>query len=130
MNKENILRVAAAIETATLPNFGFNMNYLEISTANQVMPEEAKELNVLDHQPCGTIACIAGWTCAIFAPGAPPSYQEAAEWLGLPPWAYGVGPTYSLFFARGITDLESITPQHAVRVLRYLAETGEVDWNI
>ena len=65
MNRENILKVAEAIETAARDRkglrgkIGFNM----CAYATEAYDEEDRQ--VVDHvDACGTVACIAGWAYA------------------------------------------------------------------
>jgi len=114
MNKENILAVADAIETHSVPDLGFNMGgyFFEGEDA--------------DDGKCGTVACIAGWTCKVL--GEPSNEYEhgwtAGDHLGLDHEQRTL-----LFTPRGwLGSPEIFKARHAVRVLRHLAETGEVDW--
>jgi hypothetical protein len=127
MNKENILKVADAIESATLAKehgIGFNMvSFYDDSGADS------------DHTEyeCCTVACIAGWA-AIMSDGyetvrsLTPSdiSKEAQNYLGL-----SLCEADDLFCASGTrVDMDDITQTDAVKVLRHLAETGDVDWSI
>lgn len=135
MNKRTILKVAKAIETAAkrkegLRGVGFNMDSY-IADADEVR---------CDHvDSCGTVSCIAGWTCLV-AGGLndADSLREieatqsvyaiprrAAEILGI-----DFETRYDLFTPHGAGPWASITPAHAVAVLRHLAETGVVDWSV
>jgi len=128
MNKERILALADLIEaqphTDVDSKHGFNMNSI---------------LHL-----CGTPCCIAGW--AVWeAQGRPERVDRykyetgleipAAEYLEMPldPQHY-CGPAMQLFYPvdddindRNYKDLQ---PVEAAKVLRHLAETGEVDWSI
>lgn len=95
---------------------------------------------------CGTVACIAGWTCALLAPqtdlGLLTTPVQARAVLGLT-----VAQATALFMvvpteddAEGWDmiydmreadwpDLEEITADQVVRVLDHLIETGRVDWS-
>lgn len=118
MNKENILAVADAIEGHKIPGLGFNMEALvEIG-----WPDRSGE-------NCTTVACIAGWAVCVRhnLPADPYSFgvlDDAREWLGLS-WS----KASSLFSPVGF-DYFATTPAQAVRVLRHLAETGDVDWSV
>jgi hypothetical protein len=126
MNKENILKVADAIENATLTKdhgIGFNMAYFF---------ESSGHLEDHTHQECGTTACIAGWASLIsekeVAARDDPDVMEdvAMEYLGLSNMQ-----AVDLFYARCVRKpMADITQAEAVRVLRHLAETGKVDWSI
>lgn len=154
MNKEAIRRVANAIaraertKTGLFGKIGFNM-YRFIT---QIDPE----LDIKDHvDSCGTVACIAGWTClmeledkidVILESGNNSDYsnpgtsmfvaiadiqgnniqERARQILGL-----DVTDACNLFDPRpNNTNLSNITASEAVLVLRHLAKTGEVDWSI
>jgi hypothetical protein len=120
---ENILRVADAIETHSIPGLGFNMGaYIGPAT------EHAKDLS--GHR-CGTIACIAGWTYAVRnkvqSPEPVPTldfdYDAEGVWLGL-----NDDLTHDLF--HGYSNSRLVKPAQAVRTLRHLAATGEVSWEV
>lgn len=131
MNRENILRVADAIENGELVKrgIGFNMAYY-MDYATHRTPDRIDS--------CGTTACIAGWTFAIFRPDTDPDFvingsgpsigRTAADLLGLTP-----DQRSALFTPDDFGEEEewtNITPAHAVAVLRHLAETGKVDWSV
>ncbi|MDB5531558.1 MAG: hypothetical protein JWR51_4661 [Devosia sp.] len=124
MNKENILKVADAIEQHSIPDLGFNMHNWTY----------AADSVVTDHSGhnCRTVACIAGWAARV-ATGhmIRDSYSEevAAEFFGMD--GENDDPA-ALFSPRNIdSDLwRSIDQQQAVLTLRHLAETGEVDWSV
>lgn len=103
MNKENLLRVAEAIERA---------------------PDEAFDMSDYGHG-CGTPACIAGFAAQI-AGENPPHYVEsfAREVLDL---------TYResevLFCGQvSVSLLEGVSRFDAVALLRNAAKTGKIDW--
>ena len=112
MNRKNILKVANAIESACRPDakpeIGFNMGVWKASGRKDYTGHD-----------CGTVACIAGWTEHLFPKTCPPISLgidiHQFEALSMPP---------------GWRTSRSYTPQHAVAVLRHLAETGRVDWSI
>jgi len=82
---------------------------------------------------CGTVACIAGWI--VFA-DSPIDFAMAREAL-IPSKACDIAgltedEAYELFLPSlpfGIS-WGSVTPEHAVKVLEHLRDTGEVDWMI
>ena len=124
MNVENILKVADAIEQHSIPDLGFNMSHW-FDKATPDVPD-------LSGHECGTIACIAGWASRVSgdqSENPDHTYEVAADFLGL-----GALTANNLFMpTNGFVSLHqwnSITPAHAVAVLRHLAETGEVDWYI
>lgn len=71
---------------------------------------------------CGTAACIAGWTCAVFAPATPllDTDQVAGRLLGLDD-----EQQFELFFPDRM-DLR--TRDDAVGVLDVLLASGKVVW--
>ena len=96
----------------------------------------------LPTHPCGTPACIAGFTIAIVDPdgdnrerrGSQVISDIAGEMLGISYWQVA-----SLFapimkyggkwcFRRNPGQSGHITAEHAARCLERLADTGEVDW--
>lgn len=118
MNVGNILKVADAIEQASVPGLGFNMLNFR---ANGRYEDKS------GHH-CGTTACIAGWAVAV------EGTQLETPWLtcdnAIP--FLGVNPDQAreLFYASRSHEvrLSKITPTEAVRCLRILAITGKVDW--
>ena len=119
MNKERILQLADHIEkqlhTAFEDKKGFNMS-------------------TFTHM-CGTPSCIAGYAAA-FNLGFNDENQQvisdveinASHWLALDSEI-----AIQLFFPiehAHVDDWCKITPKHAATVLRNLAETGIVNWNI
>ena len=121
MNKERILEIADLIE-AGHERMVFDMEVFG------------------DEHPCGTAACIAGWTVARFGENDDAEeidhrrplgdgddvFDGALSVLGLS------FPEAQRLFApnerRDGVSMSEITAEHAVRTLRHLAETGEVDW--
>ncbi|RUU80484.1 hypothetical protein [Mesorhizobium sp. M7A.F.Ca.MR.362.00.0.0] len=75
---------------------------------------------------CGTVGCIAGWAAHVFGGQmVDPAWtgrlvlgldSDLADDLFTPPYDYG--------------KYDKITPKDAAKVLRNLAETGEVDWSL
>lgn len=127
MNVERILQVANAIEQRSVDGLGFNMNYFKTHING-----------------CGTVACIAGWACAI-ADEPLNSFNEAGIWLGFAEtieeadalWRLRNSILDQLFFASNhpdninyISALATIPAEQAGRTLRHLAKTGEVDWTV
>jgi hypothetical protein len=126
MNVSNILKVADAIEQASVPGLGFNMGGWKVS-ADKAHPD-------LSGHSCGTVACIAGWTCEINgipmrADCAFSNYQlsdNAAAILGLTEEQREelFTPEHEAVNYHG----GMIGPVEAVRCLRNLTITGKVDW--
>jgi hypothetical protein len=126
MNRDKVLMVADAIENATLAKdigVGFNMRDFYDLRAR---------CDQTGHS-CGTTACTAGWAWLMFKDKdsidhtLPDEIElQAAELLGLTE-----AEADNLFFGvdcgKRLTD---ITTGDAIKVLRHLADTGEVDWTI
>jgi hypothetical protein len=135
MNIERINKLADIIEAGQEANdFGFNMETWGSRGRRTIVDKSDHESG----HKCGTVACIAGWAVAAFGvSGRAKKFNgdratdmnvncmsSATKLLGL-----GVMLSEELFLARGQgVYLGTITPEHAVRTLRLLAETGEVDW--
>lgn len=133
MNVDNILKVADAIENQTIKHVSFDMR------------------EVSDFNACGSRACIAGYALAIergefigisqFSPSYNLEVREAAReagaYLGLSDTEYNPlffpdsfgGPDGTGWFD-GYFSLGPIRKEQAVKVLRHLASTGEVDWTV
>lgn len=118
MNVENIKRVRDHI--ASLPPERFDMTvYGGHVTEDGDVVEDLRA----DVSDCGTVACICGWTVAIFGVGEGLDDQSAAcEVLGL------TEMQGDLLF---IPDPRNgRTSADAARVLDHLIATGEVDWSV
>lgn len=124
MNKKRILRVADAIEKAELAkrDIGFNMNVL-FGRTEECSAEEGEETIDYTGKNCGTLACIAGWTCLLFEPLQNPNFGLAQALLDLD------YPTANSLFWGDRRDLEKITSAEAVSTLRHLARSGRVRWD-
>ena len=134
MNTENLLRVADAIEKHEIDWLGFNMvDYIDES------PESNGDLSGHD---CGTTACIAGWAAAISGVNIKRAerfaiIEAAQDYLGLAgdvPKHVSLPLTEDgvrLFIGRpsGVECLDAVTPDQAVRTLRYAAKHGKIDWD-
>ena len=121
MNKERILEIADLIETG-----------------HERMVFDMTEWG--EEHPCGTAACIAGWTVARFGwngramkidhrrplGGGRDVFDGALSVLGLsfPEAPRLLAPNEG----RDGVSMTEVTAPHAVRTLRHLAKTGEVDW--
>lgn len=144
MNVEAINAVADAIENHTIPWLGFNMNFVMNDRRPTWTPPDDDSDGWLhpDHtgHNCKTIACIAGWAYAVHRPEMcklhaeqspdrkpidPFNIDEVEEIFGLDQVT-----VRELCFPNHVGDLEDITTEHAVRVLRHLVATGEVDWSV
>ena len=120
MNKERILEIADLIEA------GHKGMVFDMSTYGH-------------RHPCGTAACIAGWTVARFDTTGQATRIDhrrplvADNVLGWARDALGLEHERAcdLFIPTGYehgVGVFDITASHAVRALRHLAVTGEVDW--
>lgn len=116
MNKEYILELADFLETIQPgAESGFNMNWYM-----------NKNCNDYSGHKCGTVACIAGWIALR------DGQEEPAEWYtkyGAKKLGIDLDLAFKLFSPRRIWAYDA-TPQQAAIVLRHLANTGEVDWNV
>lgn len=89
-----------------------------------------------EEEPCGTVACIAGWACIVAGVGNIHSlvgddiHERAQRHLGLTTQAatnlFTPFPGYSADYQ--FAWLQTPDRKQAVRVLDHLLETGEVDW--
>jgi hypothetical protein len=123
MNKERVLALAELIEKQ--PHVG-----------KEEETTEGFDMAQWFH-PCGTPACIAGWTLALKYGDWTPALQDkrgaggveadAADYLGLEGTQ-----SAQLFFVghEAEKSLADVTPQDAAKLLRHFAETGKVDWSI
>lgn len=122
MNIGNILKVADAIEHASVPDVGFNMMGW-VTEADEDTPDRSGK-------NCGTVACVAGWATiiAVGKENVSQPWVVGAAFLGLDTEAAN-----NLFVPNYDTDsprhaMTHATAIDAVRVLRILAITGKVDW--
>lgn len=122
MNVENILKVADAIEQHSIPDLGFNMGGF-VSTSR---PD-------LSNHGCGTTACIAGWTVAVICGQTLlPRWQGDIEHDAIEALSIDEDVADALFFPSNEEQNLDVrkTPTDAVRTLRHLAATGEVNWDL
>lgn len=120
---DRILALADAIERALAPDasptVGFNMGTLE----GQALPERR---DMTGHS-CGTVCCILGWVYRLWPDESTRVDRldiEPREILGMFYWNWDeliMPPDWR----RG-----EYSAQEAVAVLRHLAETGSVDWDL
>lgn len=130
MNAENVNAVADAIEQHKIEGLGFNMSAFVQEVGG----------GIKDHSghPCDTVACIAGWAAAVAKSQGPDQLmamdwdpheaidREASTFLGI-----DVDQEHELFFeGPQNTFFSRVLPEQAVKVLRHLAATGEVDWSV
>lgn len=120
MNVENILAVADAIEQHTFA-LGFNMVAYFRHNGHD-----------LSGHKCATTACIYGWAMTLMegsvsrARNSNLRYNEVNEWLGLND-RDGENVRYANHYPGRMSD---VPRDQAVRTLRHLAATGEVDWTV
>lgn len=129
MNVANILAVANAIETSSIPGLGFNMNlwFGHGIALGSYAPDTS------GHN-CGTTACIGGWTRALAIGSLNEGgdvFSDAQRWLSLDyhTAAELMMPDAGGDFFEVMLFRNTITPEMAVRCLRNLAITGKVDWD-
>lgn len=127
MNKQAINTLATLLEDIPMScNMGFNMG--DYHTVTEYVAET--------HVPheCGTVACIAGWSALWQRMDGKGLLKQARQGVG--------GDEHSV--AEEILGLDgdqaddlflsdtgsNITPKMAAKVLRNLADTGQVDWTV
>ncbi len=134
MNREKILEVADAIESASLlkDSVGFNMShYISDMTYNEHDHMAKKRGHV-----CGTVACIAGWTTLVETQKTGIPIDEAQSKYGFFGAHYfatkllGIDSSIAgqLFTPDEFENYDLLTDKRAVAVLRNLVETGKVQW--
>ncbi len=109
-------------EAFTVPkNLGFSM-----AVTYSANLENLPQVQDLTGRHCGTVGCFIGWTLEIW-----PEYKQADQYLGAVD-ALGVDEiSRELFMPEYFYDHPDRYPvERCVAVLRYLAETGNVDWSI
>ena len=127
INVKNILRVADAIEKAARPEAKPKVGYYQPVF---ICVGEGEDIDATGHR-CTTTACIAGWAVLVFDRTRPRTLEKreqegdyvsdrATKLLGL-----GSNQADDLFL-----HVYSETPDQAVRTLRHLAKTGEVNWSV
>ena len=116
MNKKRILELADTIDGLPTVVYGTND------------PNSHSFCMEATNHPCGSPACLAGWTDELWNPDKYPdplgiagTGREMELFEPREPWA--------TYFHRPHQD-GFITSEHAAAVLRNLAETGEVDWTV
>lgn len=124
MNKKAILALADKLESHSIPGLGFNMGQWY---GHSSVDRSGRE--------CGTTACIAGWACELHT-----RKTNVPRWI-ITKRGYGVAArkmldlssTQSVKLFLGHPDgmtMDSVPLWCAVNVLRLLAETGRVDWDL
>ena len=122
MNKENILRVANAIEKGELVKRGIGFN-MALWCKHRV--GWFSDIPDMTGHDCGTVACIGATAGIIF--GLEDDEPRLLKKLGLR------SDQRDKLFLPAIDEVGpwcDITTARAVAVLRHLAETGEVDWSV
>ena len=125
MNVDNILKVADAIEHHSVPDMVFHMNYeFTKSPVVESADMKARGIGVRD---CGAAACIIGWTNTVLPSSGPiGSFSRASQALGL-----DYDTAESLFYPENYRfSYDDVTSEQAASVLRKLASTGSVDWDV
>lgn len=134
MNVENILKLAEVLESPAAEEH-FDMSSWLDHNGDHDLPDEITYNEMI--KDCGTVACIAGWA-TVLAKGDEIVKEENYE--------FGIGADYldleytqaKHLFTPGVfitVDGEEVsayaaTPKQAAKVLRHLAATGEVDWDV
>lgn len=133
VNRENVLKVADAIEKHSIEWLGFNMDEWA-AEAGKSYPDR------LDS--CSTVACLAGWTYVVRYPSTTPEQLLRLSddfYSGKQRTVLTRAETFleltdresdDLFRPSGAGAWNKIEPSKAVAVLRHLAETGVIDWSI
>lgn len=123
MRKDRIRKLADVVEKCEMRNncsaSDSNENYFNMA---------------ITHFDCGAPACIAGWAEHLFGSEDYPSMDSLAkDLLGLDRAKSQVlfAPSQpGAYFLAGSDSDSYITAKHAAAVLRNLADTGRVDWNV
>ena len=129
MNRENVLKVADAIENHTIEGLGFNM-----------LTYGSEHYRDRSGHNCGTVACIAGYAQALsgdiaeYIPTQAKLFldltdDEANELFLRTKERHEIEYNVEEDLCKADELLDNTTPQEAVDVLRYLAATGKVDWH-
>jgi hypothetical protein len=122
MNKENILKLANHIES--LRHIG----------DDEALGQGVEGFNLnREVFTCGTPACIAGWAVSFQRHTNQIADDEeftndAMKYLGVNEYEYD--DLCYPFYAKAISSFDDVTPAQAAKVLRNLAETGVVDWDV
>lgn len=122
MNVGNILKVADAIEQASVPGLGFNMDHWK--STGSYRDQSGRD--------CGTTACICGWAATVEHKHL--SDDETYMTFGQSYFGLDQQATERLFLYftddadEIVNNRNEVTPEQAVRTLRILAITGKVDW--
>lgn len=130
MNKERLLQLANVLESDKAAKH-FNMDFF-FSHDGYVQPSVPVSINKELEGHCGSVACIAGWTVGHFHPDGilfPFEISQQAAWL------LGLDNIQKIkLFTPGVPESNEFDPykasaKQAAKVVRHLAETGEVDWS-
>jgi hypothetical protein len=126
MNKERILELADVIERHAIPDLGFNMVTYG-SRADTPLYQD------IDGHSCGTVGCIAGWAYVYFGGKDLHDLVRSHHVSGIAAHHLGLDweQEHDLFRPEGYSEApEMYPPAKAVAVLRNLAETGTVNWEL
>lgn len=130
-----LLALADAIERQELVKhgIGFNMAVYYTRSSNDISKQDKT-----GHH-CGTVACLAGWTTLLEDGPNKTDFagNELSLMSGIPGRATAIlgidyGTAVQLFMPSsgdGPQMFNTITPEHAVAVVRHLAATGHVRWS-
>lgn len=137
MNRENVEKLIEALEKDTFQDrgVGFNMGVF------MMVHNGINKVADFRDEPCRTVACIAGHAYLLksIEEEAPGTWEQitgyghrcgfavsrqAQIWLDLDGW------TAEELFNPSFRPIDRIGPDMAVKVLRNLLETGEVDWRV
>ncbi|APH74136.1 hypothetical protein [Aquibium oceanicum] len=126
---------------------GFNMEWYSVET--EPNPEVKENVG---HQ-CGTVSCIAGWAAQFLnfdgtLRDTPRKESQMVEEFGIDHPTYAPEPIVAAKLL-GLDELDAetlfepmnygpaihlewdeVTPRQAAKVLRHLAKTGEVEWEV
>lgn len=128
MNEQRMLAVADAIEKDALRERGITFNMGDWLAT--LAPHCISVLRVRSSYECGTVGCIAGFTCVMFAEvGEAVGEGTAMAYLGLTrSQAQRLFANEDEYIAPGVCVLAEITPRQAVAAIRRMVrEEGRQD---
>lgn len=123
-NKEALFQLANALESGQVAKemgIGFNMRWINNSPGGLPFP-----MPDMSGHSCGTVACVAGTTCAMFNLGL--SIHDAGSFLGLT-----ISEQRALFQPRGWShddDGGGYTAKQAAAVVRHFGCEDVIDWSL
>lgn len=137
LNRERLLVLAEVLESKRAEGH-FDMHDVFESASGAFQAIDVGEDAATFVETCGSTACICGWAIAIFDPKSPlyseETFLHGGSLLGLNAtqitnlFAPSLASSGGKAFDRQGRELYDATPKEAAKVVRYLAETGEVDW--